>query len=330
MAAVIDDHGADCLNCGSRLTGAYCARCGQPAHLHNTLVSIVHDLLHGAFHFEGKILRTLPMLAWRPGELTRRYIEGERARFVSPLAAFLFGVFLLFAAIESAGPPIHPALKVDGRAVAAGELDAELAKARASVARIEAARRAALAQGRPTQALDQRLAAARDDVTGSVAASRLAHGLADPANAAPDSLKTGYGPLDERIAAARANPTLVLYQLQVNAHKFAWLLIPLSLPFMWAMFAWRRAYRLFDHAVFVTYSQAAMLMLLAIMGLLGAAGVEADAALALVPVHFFRQLRGAYRLRIVSALWRTAALLVAATIVVLLFAAVLIAVGLAG
>ena len=39
------------------------------------------------------------MLAWRPGELTRRYIDGQRARFISPIALFLFCVFLMFAAL---------------------------------------------------------------------------------------------------------------------------------------------------------------------------------------------------------------------------------------
>ena len=53
-------------------------------------------------HFDGKFWRTLPMLAWRPGELTRRYIDGERARFVSPMALFLFSVFLMFAVFSSA------------------------------------------------------------------------------------------------------------------------------------------------------------------------------------------------------------------------------------
>ena len=53
--------------------------------------------LHGVLHFEGKIWHTLPMLAWRPGELTRRYIDGERAKFVSPMALFLFSIFLMFA-----------------------------------------------------------------------------------------------------------------------------------------------------------------------------------------------------------------------------------------
>lgn len=63
----------------------------------------MHDLLHGALHFEGKLWRTLPMLGFRPGELTRRYIEGERARFVSPMALFLFSVFLMFAVFQLMG-----------------------------------------------------------------------------------------------------------------------------------------------------------------------------------------------------------------------------------
>ena len=41
------------------------------------------------------------MLAFHPGALTRRYIAGERARFVSPLALFLFSVFLMFATIHA-------------------------------------------------------------------------------------------------------------------------------------------------------------------------------------------------------------------------------------
>ena len=76
------------------------------------LRAFFHDLLHGVLHFEGKIWRTLPMLAWRPGELTRRYIDGERASFVSPIALFLFSVFLMFAVGSLSGglsPRIDPA-----------------------------------------------------------------------------------------------------------------------------------------------------------------------------------------------------------------------------
>jgi len=54
----------------------------------------------GVLNFEGKFWRTLPMLAWCPGILTRRYIDGQRARFISPIALFLFSVFLLFGTIR--------------------------------------------------------------------------------------------------------------------------------------------------------------------------------------------------------------------------------------
>src|SRR5829696_6410311 len=85
----------DCLNCGTRLVGPHCHGCGQHAHVHRTLGAFFHDLLHGAFHFEGKVWRTLPLLAWRPGRLTREYIEGRRESYLSPIALFLFAGFLL-------------------------------------------------------------------------------------------------------------------------------------------------------------------------------------------------------------------------------------------
>lgn len=38
-----------------------------------------------------------------PGRLTRRYIDGERVKFVSPMALFLFTVFLMFAVFAFTG-----------------------------------------------------------------------------------------------------------------------------------------------------------------------------------------------------------------------------------
>ena len=38
-----------------------------------------------------------------PGEFTRRYIAGERARFISPVALYLFTVFLMFAVLNLTG-----------------------------------------------------------------------------------------------------------------------------------------------------------------------------------------------------------------------------------
>lgn len=101
-----DGHGR-CANCGAARIGSYCHICGQNGHVHRTIAGFGHDLLHGVFHFEGKIWRTLPMLLLKPGELTRRYIHGERAKFVSPLAGFLFCTFLMFAVVGGLAGEFH-------------------------------------------------------------------------------------------------------------------------------------------------------------------------------------------------------------------------------
>ena len=95
----------DCLNCGSPVSGSYCGNCGQPLHVHRSIGAFWHDILHGVLHFEGKFWRTLPLLAWKPGELTRRYIHGQRARFISPMALFLFSIFMMFAVFSFLGDP---------------------------------------------------------------------------------------------------------------------------------------------------------------------------------------------------------------------------------
>ena len=89
-------HTHACSNCSSPLTGSYCSGCGQRAHIHRSLLHLAEELLHGVSHFDAKGWRTLPLLVARPGLLTRRYIEGQRTRYVSPLALFLFTVFLMF------------------------------------------------------------------------------------------------------------------------------------------------------------------------------------------------------------------------------------------
>ncbi|MFN3228333.1 MAG: DUF3667 domain-containing protein, partial [Asticcacaulis sp.] len=127
-----DDSGhALCLNCQTPLQGDYCHACGQAAHSHRTLHGFVHDLLHGAFHFEGRIWHTLPMLAFRPGTLTRRYIDGQRIRFISPVALFLFLVFLTFAVFSLGGDHApegksHPVSVVSGSKPEQGDPRADL------------------------------------------------------------------------------------------------------------------------------------------------------------------------------------------------------------
>src|SRR3546814_14579923 len=75
---------------------------------------ILEELLHGVLHFDSKAWRTLPLLVFRPGRLTRDYIDGKRARYIAPLAIFLFSVFLMYFAFALVG---GPALGVNDAAV---------------------------------------------------------------------------------------------------------------------------------------------------------------------------------------------------------------------
>ena len=102
---------------------------------------------------------------------------------------------------------------------------------------------------------------------------------------------------------------------------------------MWLMFPFSRRFGLYDHAVFVTYSLCFMMLLMVALMLLGAAGAPAaliaTAAVVVPPVHMYAQLRGAYSLRWFSAGWRMTVLLGFTFTVLVLFALLLIAHGLA-
>jgi hypothetical protein len=330
-------HGAEgdgrCLNCGTALIGEFCHVCGQNGHVHKTLASIGHDLLHGAFHFEGKIWRTLPMLVMRPGELTRRYIAGERARFVSPLALFLFSVFLMFAVIHAfAGEFDGEGLSPAHREEAVQKLDEKIAAARAELAAAE--RKAATAPTAAAKADATDDAKALGSTLSGLQSARMALSNGDENTVTLTNLKTGWAPLDHGIAKANANPGLAIYKLQTSAYKYSWALIPISAPFVALLFLWRRRYHLYDHTIFVIYSLDFMTLLVTVLTIAGEIGVPSSIVATIgtfgPPIHIYKQLRGAYQLRRFSAFWRMCALVVFAFFALILFFTLLLGLGLMG
>ena len=344
-------HETSCLNCGAALTGDYCHACGQKAHVHRTLSAFGHDILHSVLHFEGKIWRTLPKLVWHPGELTRRYVTGERAKFVSPMALFLFSVFLMFAVFTTAGGPFRIESDAEERASEEREYREDKAEAVAEIRQLEQERRQLVATGEPTTDVDIDLRVARNALAlverlrgdeikrGLEEVERerrtLASGTTPGGKRAKLTVgRTGIPRIDAALAKAEANPELLAYKLQNNAYKFSWLLIPLSVPFVWLLFLHRRRYRqygAYDHTVFVTYSITFMTLALVGLTFLRLVGLsEAIIGLAIIfvpPIHIYRQLRGAYQLSRWSAVWRTFTLLVLAQIALGLFLLALVGIG---
>lgn len=302
-------HESGCLNCSTPLMGSHCHKCGQAAHMHRTLGAFFHDLLHGVFHFEGKVWRTLPMLALRPGKLTREYIDGRRASYVSPLALFLFSVFLLFASISATGGKAK--IAAEDQAQIKAEAAESLTEAQKDLPALKQKRAELKAKGDDTDYIDDEIAN-REGVV--AVASRMASG---------EQIKsTGFSLLDDVIDETAANPNLAIYKMQSHAYKYSWMLIPISVPFLWLLFPFSRRFHFYDHTVFVTYSLCFMTLLSALATMLGAVGASVISGFLMLtpPLHMYRQLRGTYAVSRFGGILRTIALGLFAFIALLLFA----------
>ncbi|MDI1295756.1 MAG: DUF3667 domain-containing protein [bacterium] len=316
-----------CLNCGAPLMGAYCAQCGQAAHLHRSFSAIGHDLAHGVLHFEGKIWDTLPELALRPGTLTRRYIHGQRARFVSPFALFLFSAFLMYAIFSLTshhGAETGKMVQMDAGEMA--ELRQEEARADAQVAKAEAALKAPGLNADQRAALTERL----DDARAERKAVSMASGLTDALSG--EGMNYGIAStVGATISAAAKDPEFAYYKLKANAYKFSWALILFSIPFVWLLFPFRREYKMYDHAIYVTYSIAFMSLLFSISMLLSAlhvtTGLATTALLLFAAWHMYRQMKDAYALSRMGALWRLPLLYMFACVALALFFTMLVMMG---
>lgn len=389
-----------CLNCDTSFASPHCPQCGQKRDVHRTLTAVGHDIVHGVLHLDGKFWRTLPLLMFKPGKLTRRYIDGERAKFVNPMAMFLFSVFLMFAVFQMVGLTTPTDLTSDARAQLMQMVEAESEEVVAQIAEIDAElaspdldalRREALLRQLASHKADLRLLEARGrnisqwlisgessyvgepkssgqdqiaeakqrlqtlpdgsaeyaDLAAEISAAEL--GLSELQNLEEQAKstipflessdettavrKTGVGLVDSLVKKWRSNPSLMLYKMQTNGYKFSWLLIPLSIPFVWLLFAWKRRFKAYDHAIFVTYSLSFMSLLFIAISLIAASPVDQSGGYAFLifataaPLHIYKQLKYSYGLSRFSTMWRFVALLVFVLIVLILFLQALLVLG---
>ncbi len=356
-----------CLNCKAPVTGNYCGNCGQSLHVHRSIGAFWHDILHGVLHFEGKFWRTIPLLAWKPGELTRRYVQGERARFISPMALFLFSIFMMFAVFSLSGGPfsssedgagdqnMNVTFLTDG-----DELDDEIIEKTARLPNATDEQKETLEAQIFVLKTQRNMIASMTGAEQPYPDAKINSGTPKAFQISPaemeeldsgwdeikdgraltegSSITTGAPKVDKWFRDAfkkiDANPDLLFYKLKANGYKFAWLLIPISLPFVWLTLLGRRGFRFYDHAVFATYSLSFMSLLFIFCAILAAVGVTEPVWVLLLifypPFHMYRQLRHAYSMTRHEAFVRTSFLLLFTVISLTLFFAILLALGVLG
>ncbi len=108
-----DQHAAStqpsvCLDCDAELTGHWCSNCGQSEEArHRSIRHLLAELAEVMTHADSRLWRTLGRLAWRPGRLTRAYLEGHRISQLPPLRLMLIALFLLFTVASVLARPTH-------------------------------------------------------------------------------------------------------------------------------------------------------------------------------------------------------------------------------
>ncbi|OYU16320.1 MAG: hypothetical protein CFE37_01175 [Alphaproteobacteria bacterium PA4] len=337
-------HQGACANCGTPLAGPFCGNCGQNAHIHRTLGGVFHDFLHGITHFDGKAWKTLPMLLFRPGKLTRDYIEGKRARYIAPVPLFLLVVFLMFFVFSF----VHIKDNIDGgvtndrgEQMTQAEAKRKLPEVERKIRQVDAELAVAKKRGDSNQIAFLKGVRVGIVTTRNRLRARAAGEVDSPLDIPGElaremkdrspTVNMGNETLNEKARAALKNPELVFYKIQGKAYKLSFLLVPMSLPWLWLMFAWKRGVKMYDHAIFALYSISFMSLLFIVASIALALDVTDQwlwIPLLITPVvHMYFQLKGAYSLSRFSALWRTGVLSISAFLTLAFYLVLIIAVG---
>lgn len=86
-----------CENCGAFVPSRYCGDCGQRrAHSVYSVWHFVGEATEDLTHADSRLWRTLSALLFRPGHLTREFLDGRRANYLPPVRLYLVLSVLFF------------------------------------------------------------------------------------------------------------------------------------------------------------------------------------------------------------------------------------------
>ncbi len=188
--------GSACYNCNAPLTGPFCHICGQKDDdLRRPIWTFFKELLDAIFDTDSKIIKTILLLVFIPGGLSRDFMEGKRARYLPPFRLYIVLLFIFFSTLSIADIliiDIHVTPKAE--TVAAREaLEAEIAAAQEVRDQVQEAR--------------ERVKAATENLE-----AETEFGFANPID--PIALEQQ---IQESVAAAEQNAREAAASIQVDA-----------------------------------------------------------------------------------------------------------------
>lgn len=114
-----------CQNCGDPTPGGYCPRCGQrKVEVRVSMRRMLLDLLDDQLSINSAVPRTVFALFFRPGHLTRQYVQGRIASYVPPFRLYLVSSVLFFLVLSLVpGPDVDDLVVSPTAAEARSEVD---------------------------------------------------------------------------------------------------------------------------------------------------------------------------------------------------------------
>lgn len=316
--------GQPCRNCGEMVELRHCPRCGQLASsFHRPFLSLLAESVSDTLALDGRIARTLPLLLFRPGILTRRYNEGKRARYVPPFRLFLLSSLLFyligFAFVDSSNW-LNSTLPNDIRMQGLSEEDAAALREGFRDGRmsgeeldalIERSRAAAEADGAEIS-LDFGGASepGEDAPPADPATGEARQGTGEPAAAGAD--EAASDPVEERFEQIIDNPRLFLRSVESWTPRLSLLLVPFTMLALAAMNFWRRSVYVYDHAIHALHMHTWLYLAASLALLVGGAGAPDTAAAGFflaVPVYVTFSMRGATGAGFIPSVFRMILLL---------------------
>lgn len=282
--------GTPCPNCHTALAGPWCYACGQRGEKYNRSIwRLIGEAMEGLTDLDGRIWQTVPRLIFRPGRLTRDYLDGHRAVQIPPFRIFLLVLVFVFFAGGVNFSATHPNFNLT---TSNGQPLAKLSTSdKADV----------------DQALSQLKANEPNIKIGS-----------DKENAFWTA----------RVRKAVADPKAFFSATAEWGNRLAVLMLPIAALMLSVLFAFKKNTYVFDHLIFSMHSLSFQGLLLSAIFLGGIWWGSAWWFLWLSPVHLFFHMRGTYRIGIFGALFRMFLLFIGSSVTYGLLVAGLFVIGL--
>lgn len=87
----------ECENCGDYVEKKFCPSCGQKnIETRQTFPVLIGHFAEDLTHYDTAFWKSLKHLLFRPGRLTRIYLEGKRQQYVPPVKLYIFISFITF------------------------------------------------------------------------------------------------------------------------------------------------------------------------------------------------------------------------------------------